>query len=307
MKAEANLEVYRPFTGTLRENPRSAIALWKGGLRVAFRRRLALMLLLAPPAIAAVIFSFVVYTKYALEQGVTPGALGGESVIGKMAGTMVKDLASEALAARKLIVDFHLAMSGFSILLVGWYGAGLIADDRRNGAHLLLFARPLSRTSYVLGRFLTVATFGALGAIVPTLLVCTVAALASPDWSFLRYEGSVVVKTILFGAAWVTSISTFVLAVSSLATRKAFALAGTFGVVFALGAIASLLAKIQREPAWRALSPGMSWARISNEVFAVSSRASRWDAEYAYLSVSVLFVLSCAVIAWRVRRMEAVA
>ncbi len=307
MKAEANLEVYRPFAGALQENPRAPIALWKAGMRVAFRRRLALLLLLAPPAIAAVIFSFVVYTKYALEQGTTPDALGGASVVGQMAGTMVKDLASEALAVRKMIVGFHLAMSGFSVLLVAWYGAGLIAEDRKNGAHLLLFARPLSRTGYVLGRFLTVATFGALGAIAPTLLVCAVAALASPDWSFVRLEGDVIVRSVLYGIAWVTWLGVFVLAASSLASRKAFALAGTFGAVFGLGAIGSLLAQIQKEPAWRALSPGMSWARIANEVFHVSDRASRWDPNLAYLSVSILFVASCAVLAWRVRRMEAVA
>lgn len=307
MKAEANLEVYRPFAGTLEESPRAAVALWKAGLRVAFRRRLALVILLAPPSIAAVIFSFVVYTKYALEQGVTPEALGGSGVIGQMAGTMVKDLAREALAARKLIVDFHLAMSGFSLLLVAWYGSGLICEDRKSGAHLLLFARPLTRRGYVLGRFLTVATFGAFGAIAPTLLVCTVATFASPDWSFLRFEGMVIVKTILFGAAWVTSVAAFVLAVSSLATRKMFALAGTFGAVFGLTAVATLLARVQHERAWFAVSPAMSWGRIANDVFKVSERSARWDASLAYLSVSVLFVLSCAVIAWRVRRMEAVA
>jgi len=307
VKAEANLEVYRPFTGTLQENPRAPIALWRAGLRVAFRRRLALLILLAPPVIATVIFSFVVYTRYALEQGTTPDALGGSGVIGQMAGTMVKDMAAEALAVRRQIVLFHLSLSAFSLLLVAWYGAGLIAEDRRVGAHLLLFARPLSRSGYVLGRFLTVATFGALGAIAPTLVVCTVATFASPDWSFLRQEGDVVVKALLYGVAWVASISALVLAVSSLATRKAFALAGTFGFVLGLSAIAELLANLQREWAWRALSPAMAWARIANEVFDVREVRSRWDADLAYLSVSVLFVLSIAVIAWRVRRMEAVA
>jgi ABC-type transport system involved in multi-copper enzyme maturation permease subunit len=307
MKAEANLEVYRPFAGTLADSPRAPVALWRAGLRVAFRRKLALVLLLAPPVIGTVIFSFVVYTGYALEQGETPSALGDAGLIGQVAGTMLRDAARQALAARKLIVEFHLAMSVFSLLLIAWYGAGLIAEDRRNGAHLLLFARPLSRTGYVLGRFLTVATFGALGSIAPALVVCVVATFASPDWSFIRLEGDVVWKAVLFGAAWVTATSTLVLAVSSLATRKAFALAGTFGTVVGLTATAALLSKIQHEAAWRALSPVASWSRIANELFGLRETRYRWDAGLAYASVSALFVLSVLVIAWRVRRMEAVA
>lgn len=307
MKAEANLEVYRPFAGTLQEKPGAAVALWRAGLRVAFRRKLALLLLLAPPAIATVIFSFVVYAGYALEQGMTPDALGGDAgVIGQVAGTMMRDAAAEALAVRKQIVGFHLAMSVFSLLLVAWYGAGLIAEDRRNGAHLLLFARPLTRTSYVLGRFLVVATFGAMGSILPTIVVCTVATFASPDWSFVRLEGDLIWKSIAYAAAWVTSTSALVLAASSLTTRKPYALAVTFGVAIGLGAIATLLAELTRDRAWRALSPGMSWARIANDVFEVREMRSRWNVDMAYLSVSVLFVISVLIIAWRVRRMEAV-
>jgi len=307
MKAAANLEVYRPFTGTLQEKPRAAIALWRAGLRVAFRRKLTLILLLAPPAIATVIFSFVVYAGYALEQGMTPDALGGDAgVIGQVAGTMMRDAAAEALAVRKQIVGFHLAMSVFSLLLVAWYGAGLIAEDRRSGAHLLLFARPLTRTSYVLGRFLVVATFGALGSIAPTIVVCTVATFASPDWSFVRLEGDLIWKSIVYAAAWVTSMSALVLAASSLTTRKPYALAVTFGIALGLGAIATLLAELTRERAWRALSPGMSWSRIANDVFEVREVRARWDVDLAYLSVSVLFVLSVMIVAWRVRRMEAV-
>ncbi|MBL8862823.1 MAG: ABC-2 transporter permease [Planctomycetes bacterium] len=306
MKAETHLEVYRPFAGTLRANPRAPIALWKAGMRVAFRRRLALVLLLAPPAIATVIFSFVVYTRYALEQGTTPEALGGDSVIGQMAGSMMRDAAAEALAVRKQIALFHLSMSAFSLLLVAWYGAGLVAEDRRSGAHLLLFARPLTRWGYVLGRFLIVATFGALGALAPTLVVCSVATLASPEWSFVRLEGDVIWKALLYGAAWVVSIGTIVLAASCLATRKAYALAVTFGVVLGAGALAALLAQLNKTAAWRALSPSMAWGKIAEHVFDVRAVRGRWDADLAYVSIAAWFVVSCAVIAWRVRRMEAV-
>lgn len=306
MKAQTHLEVYRPFAGQLRARPRAPIALWKAGLRVAFRRRLALILLLAPPAIATVIFAFVVYTRYALEQGTTPEALGGDGVIGQMAGAMMRDAAAEALSVRRQIALFHLSMSAFALLLVAWYGAGLVADDRKSGAHLLLFARPLTKWGYVLGRFLVVATFGALGALAPTLVVCSVATLASPDWSFVRHEGDVIWKALLYGAAWVVSASALVLAASCLAARKAYALAIAFGVVAGAGAVGTLLAKLQHEAAWRALSPSMSWGKIAQDVFDVRAARGRWDADLAYVSVAVWFVLSCAVIAWRVRRMEAV-
>ncbi len=309
MKAQANLEVYRPFQGRLAEHPRAALALWKAGLRVAFRRKLALVLLLAPPAIATVIFSFVVYTRFALEAGAAPEALGGGGgLMGQMAGAMVKDMAAEALAVRRQIVLFHLSLSAFSLLLVAWYGAGLIAEDRRVGAHLLLFARPLTRGGYLLGRFLTVATFGAFGSLAPTLVLCTVATFASPDWSFVRNEGDVIVYALLYGLAWVICVSSLVLAISSLASRKTFALAGIFGFVLGMGAVGSLLSHLLRERAWLALAPVAAWGRIANDVFEIRTRMrTSWDPVWAYTAVATLFVLSWLVLWWRVRRMEAVA
>lgn len=308
MKAEAHLEVYRPFQGKLLEHPRAPIALWRAGLRTAFRRRLALMILLAPPVIGTVIFSFVVYTGYALQEGTTPQALGGDSLLGQMAGSMMRDHAAKALDVKNQIALFHLSMSAFSLLLVAWYGAGLIADDKREGAHLLLFARPLTRTGYLIGRFLTVATFGAFGAIVPTLVVCTIATFASPEWSFVRQEGMVIVKAVLYGLAWVVAMSSLVLSISSLATRKAFALAGTVGLVFGLAATGGVLVGLLKVRAWNALGPHVAWAQIANNVFEVEEPSRRsWDMSWNYISVVSLFVVSWLVLIWRVRRMEAVA
>jgi len=61
MKAEANLEVYRRFQGSLREHPLRFFPIWTTGLRTALKQRKALILLYAPALIATVIFSFLVY------------------------------------------------------------------------------------------------------------------------------------------------------------------------------------------------------------------------------------------------------
>ena len=117
-----------------------------------------------------------------------------------------------------------------------------------------------------------------------------------------------IVKAVLYGIAWVTAMSSLVLAVSSLASRKAFALAGTIGLMVGLTATAGILTGLLKERAWNALAPHVAWAMIANNVFEVEERSRRsWDMGWNYLSVATLFVLSWLVLAWRVRRMEAVA
>ena len=57
MSAETHLEVYRPFTGKLREHPLRFVPLWTSGLRTAFKQRRALLVLYLPPLIATVIIA----------------------------------------------------------------------------------------------------------------------------------------------------------------------------------------------------------------------------------------------------------
>ena len=94
MKASTHTEIYRPFQGQLARGGRRWAPLVRSTLRAAFRRKLPLVLFI-PPAIATVIFSFVVYAKFVLEAGENPvpGAQSGGSplsAMGGMAGRMIE-------------------------------------------------------------------------------------------------------------------------------------------------------------------------------------------------------------------------
>ena len=71
MKAATHTEIYRPFKGGLARGGWRWLPLARSTLRNALKRKLPL-LLFVPPAIATVIFSFVVYAKFVLESGGNP-------------------------------------------------------------------------------------------------------------------------------------------------------------------------------------------------------------------------------------------
>jgi hypothetical protein len=179
----------------------------------------------------------------------------------------------------------------------------LIAEDKRMGAHLLYFARPLTRVDYLIAKFLTVAFFGALGAVVPGIVICTVATFASPSWSFLKLESDVVWATLGFGTGWVIVISSLTLTVSSLASRKTFALVGGFGYFLLMEAIAGLLWRSELQ----ALGLLRSFGRIAHWMFGLRGDGPRMSLDSAVVAV-VASVLIAWTITWlRVKRLEVVA
>lgn len=301
--ASTHTEVYRPYGGTLVPERLRFLSLARASIRTATKRKLPLVILYAPIAIGTVIFSFVVYARFALKSGVTPGALGGGA---NPAALLAAGMAETMLQVRQIIVPFYLGVSVFTLLLIAWYGAGQIAEDRRAGAHLLYFARPLTRLDYVLGKLAALAFFALLAVLVPPLVICTVAAFSSPEWSFIKQEGKVVPQAIVFSLLWVVAWSSVGLAISSLCPKKSFALVASFVFFLLPHAIALLLAELGREPLFHALSLQSSFLRIASSLFGTPSMGLRFDPAIAYSSVAAYTVLAWAILAWRVRRMEVV-
>lgn len=303
MTARTNTEIYRPFRGKLGGTAFSFMALAGAGITAATRKKLPMVILFAPPAIATVIFSFVVYARFSLEAGLTPSALGGASPATAIAATFARTM----IDVREQISLFYLAMSLFTLLVIAWFGAGLIAEDRRLGAHLLYFTRPLSTTRYLLGKFLTLFFFASIVLITPGFVICTIAAFASPDWSFLKQEGQIVHQSILFGALWAAVWSSVMLAISSLFERKTFALVASFAFFLLSTAVSVVLANLQGDDRFLMISVQGNFQRIASWIFDMRIGNETWPVGYSFAIVLGTTAVAWAVLYGRVRRMEAAA
>lgn len=309
MKATTHTEVYRRYGGTLTPPRWSFLALAASGVRVALKSRWPL-LLYAPALIATVIFGFIVYAKFSLEQGVTPSALGGGSGEANPGVAMVGSMASRMIEVRDTIVGAIFALGLFSVLLVAWYGAGLVCEDRRLGAHLLYFSRPLSITNYVLGKLLVVGAFVLASVLVPGLVICTVAVFSSPDWSFLREQGQVILQVILYSIVHTLVLSSLVLAISTIASRRIFALIGTVGFFLFTQVVGMLLSFLQKDGRWMAFGPLANLRRVAASTFGmerVPGFRLNWPAELSWWTLAGMLIACWILIVARVRRMESLA
>jgi hypothetical protein len=298
--ARTDTEIYRRFRGTVSGTRSRSFAVARAGLSTAVRNKLALVILFAPPAIATVIFSFVVYARFSLEAGSTPSALGGPSPAGAIAAGFARTL----IRVREQVVLFHITMSYFTLLVIAWFGAGLIAEDRRAGAHLLYFSRPLTRSGYLAGKFLTLLLFALVAVLVPSLVICTVATFASPEWSFLKEEGDIVPASIAFACLWAGVWSSVMLAISSLSSSRTFALVASFAFFSVTGGIATLLVGLERDPSYLMLSLQGHFHRIAVWMFDLRHHELAWDVRWSFGTLLAVVLAAWAILFHRVRRME---
>jgi len=303
--ASTHTEIYRRFDGELQPHPVRWMPLFQSQLRVWTRAKLPLIVLYAPPAIAGIILSFVVYSRFQLETLTGPGLVGdgldaGTAIAVGMARAMVETL----LEVRNLIMQANMWTQLGALLAVAWFGGGLIAEDRRLGAHLLYFSRPMTRLDYFIGHFLTVGTFGLLAVLTPGLLICLVASFSSPDFAFVKEEWDVILATIGYALVTVTLLTSIALAVSCLVDRKSFALVGIVGLFAGSELTAQVLSELI-DPRFQLLGLGRNVVRLGDWMFSGQLNFT-WDPWHSVYVVAAWIAASLAVLWWRLRTLEAV-
>ena len=300
--AITNLDRYRPFRGSLRRRPLRFWAITAASIRVEWKKKLPIVLLYSVPAIATAIFGFFVYTKFAAEAELLPDGLGG----GPNLMEMLAQRALKRIEVRNNIAQFNSWVQYFALLPAAWYGSTLFATDFKAGAHQLYFSRPISRLDYFLGKFLTSMFYSGLGVLVPGLVICIVAVFASPDWSFLTQEWTVIVQTFEYSAVWVFSTSAVALCVSSLSPRRSFAMVGFIAVFMIPTAMGLALGRMD-DAAFYAISPLLDYRQLAIEIFDMSENRFRIPGAHAWWVITGMTVVSLVLTAFRLRRLEVVA
>jgi ABC-type transport system involved in multi-copper enzyme maturation permease subunit len=306
MSAETHLEVYRPFQGKLREHPLRFWPITGTGLRTALKQRKALLLLYMPAFIGTVTMCFTVYLKTKAQTMMgTMGGAGEMDLREQLMQGAILGQAEQMLNTVNIILNFSKAMGLWSLLAVTWFASGLFCEDRKAGAHQLYFARPITRFDYLLGKFLIACTFAGAAVILPPLIVSIVASFTTPEWAFLKEEWDVFPRSILFGAIWTVTVSSLVLAASSLASRKSFALLGTFAFLFLSAAISGILGHLVHER-FLALNLFDDLNTVAHSIFQRSD-GFRVPVAQAWTAVITLVALCWGLMWMRLRRLEVVA
>jgi ABC-type transport system involved in multi-copper enzyme maturation permease subunit len=309
VSASTHTEIYRRFEGELRPaRPRFA-PLWRARVAAGQKSKIALLLLYAPPAISGVVFSFIVYLKFTAESQVrAPGGLD------PLAAAMALTMSDRLIQVHEQVVHFLRVSRAFALLAIAWYGAGLICEDRRAGAHLLYFSRPLTRRDYHLAQLATATTFGLRAVLWPALLILLVASFSSPEYAFVRQKWPVILATFAFAVLYVAVMASLVLAISSLSARKMYALGAVFAVAVGSEVVGEMMAQLRRSSEWRMLSIAKNFDRILYWMLEIEPARQvqfgfrgEWSPWLSVAVVGGLALVSTATVAWRLRRMEVVA
>lgn len=301
MTATTHTEIYRKLQGQLKPARFHALPLWRARVHVAMKRKLPLLLFFVPPWISGIVFSFVVYTKFTLEAGLDSPIGGGP------ANMMVSAVAGQLIQVHDQIVMFTYVSRIFALLAITWFGAGLICEDKRAGAHLLYFSRPLTRLDYFLAHFATAFTFGAIVSIGPVLMICFVAVFSSPDYVFLTEKWNVILGAFGYAVINVSVLSMVVLGISSIASRKTYALAGVFAFLLGTDAIGMMLSTVQRDRDWSMIGVMMNFRRLADWMMSANQSRFEWN---GWISLAILVGLALAsgwIVLRRLRKLEVVA
>ncbi len=300
--ATTHTEVYRGFKGQLSAHPFRWLPLFLSEFAVATRKKLPLLLLYGPVAIATIVAMVMVYLTYIVE-GVgdsTESIRSGTDVASAFALAAVQSM----LEVRVFITQFYDRMSIFCLLAATWFGSGLICEDRRVNAHLLYFSRPLNRLHYFLGKFVTVGTFAAFAMLVPGLIICLMAVVNSEDYAFLKEQGDVIVYSTLYALLWIVSTSSFVLAISSLAPKKLFALVGVFGFYMMSEMFVEVAREMGKAEFFQYFSPGGNLFAIADWMLARPGAEFTDQVMYSFVGLGAMVGGALFVLARRLKRME---
>lgn len=206
---------------------------------------------------------------------------------------------------RELFRRFLDQQEVFLFFITVYAGAGLIANDRRANALQIYLAKPITKTEYILGKLAILTAFLLFVTWVPAVLLLVAQVVFSGSLAFVRANAALVPAITVFTFMQVLTVSSAMLALSSLSKSSRFAGVLYAALTFFAQAIVGVLAGVTRDSRWAWISVPHDLAQLGDAIFGLPMR-DQTPVAVALLVVLAVIVASVLVLERQVRGVEVV-
>jgi ABC-2 type transport system permease protein len=201
--------------------------------------------------------------------------------------------------------DFLGTQDFFVFVITVWVGAGLIANDKRANALQIYLSKPLTRTEYIAGKLVILATFLLAVTWLPAILLLVLHMAFTGSLTFLRQNLYLFPAVTVFAFLQVLVSAFMMLALSSMSKSGRYVAILYAGVYFFSHAVFSVIYAVTG-------SSRLSWVSLPGNLNQVGDLVFRLQPRYStapWVSVLALVTLvgvSIWVLERRVRGVEVV-
>jgi ABC-2 type transport system permease protein len=193
----------------------------------------------------------------------------------------------------------------FMFFITVYAGAGLIANDRRANALQIYLSKPLSRFEYIAGKLAVLAAFLLLVSWLPAVLLLVVQILFSGSFSFFVANLHLFPAITVFSIVQVLTVSSAMLALSSLSKSSRYVGVLYTGLIFFSQAMYGVLFAVTRQSGFAWISMVFNLGQVGDFIFRLPLRYGT-PVPAAFLVLALIVGLSAFVLDRRVRGVEVV-
>jgi len=206
---------------------------------------------------------------------------------------------------REMFRQFLDQQEIFLFFVTVYAGAGLIANDRRANALQIYLSKPLTRVEYVLGKLAILVAFLLLVTWMPAVLLLVVQVMFAGSFAFLLENVTLFPAITLFSFVQVLTVSSVMLALSSLSSSSRYVGILYAALVFFTQGIYGVLFVVTRDSRWSWISVPSDLAQLGDAMFRLPPRYET-PVPVACVVILVVLALSGLILERRVRGVEAV-
>ena len=240
---------YRHWEGTFKSHTFRWWVITREGLRIILRRRLFLMLILAPPVINFIGSGAAIYLLHSVLKGIVDA---------------------------KFFLDFLIRQTFFIFLICIFGGSGLIANDLKNNSLQLYFSKPLTRLDYLVGKSVIVMALMTFLTIVPGIALFLEKVVFSENMDFLKDNYWLPGSIVLYSLTLMIPTGLLILALSSITRNSRYAAISFVTILMGTHILSRILKQLLRLKSADFISYQSNMDILGKRLFGLPDRPENW-------------------------------